>query len=257
MRKTNREKGITLVALVITIVILIILAGVSLNFLLRSNGSITRAKYSKDLYTNATNEEEENLKNLENLFSKVLVGSNSTVQLSMEQLNEYIDQRVNQKLSEAITSNPIGTIIAYSVDNVPSGYLKCEGQAVSRTDYSDLFNIIGTTYGSGDGSTTFNVPDLRGEFLRGTGTATRNTGTGLAVGTHQDATLHTFVFANTDKNLLFSNYGRTPKATRMDTYTTEIGRNYWSPTGTQAGESMTSQYTSRPTNTAVLYCIKY
>ena len=49
----------------------------------------------------------------------------------------------------------------------PSGYLKCNGAAVSRTTYADLFAIIGTTHGSGDGSTTFNVPDLRGEFVRG------------------------------------------------------------------------------------------
>ena len=49
----------------------------------------------------------------------------------------------------------------------PSGYLKCNGAAVSRTTYADLFAIIGTTHGAGDGSTTFNVPDLRGEFVRG------------------------------------------------------------------------------------------
>ena len=49
----------------------------------------------------------------------------------------------------------------------PSGYLKCNGAAVSRTTYADLFAIIGTTHGEGDGSSTFNVPDLRGEFVRG------------------------------------------------------------------------------------------
>jgi len=50
---------------------------------------------------------------------------------------------------------------------VPSGYLECDGAAVSRTTYSDLFTAISTTWGSGDGSSTFNVPDLRGEFVRG------------------------------------------------------------------------------------------
>ena len=49
----------------------------------------------------------------------------------------------------------------------PSGYLECDGTAVSRTTYSDLFDTIGTTWGEGDGSSTFNVPDLRGEFVRG------------------------------------------------------------------------------------------
>ena len=49
----------------------------------------------------------------------------------------------------------------------PSGYLKCDGAAISRTAFADLFAIIGTTHGEGDGSSTFNVPDLRGEFVRG------------------------------------------------------------------------------------------
>ena len=50
---------------------------------------------------------------------------------------------------------------------MPSGYLECDGAAVSRTTYADLFAAIGTTWGAGNGSSTFNVPDLRGEFVRG------------------------------------------------------------------------------------------
>jgi phage-related tail fiber protein len=53
------------------------------------------------------------------------------------------------------------------MSSAPSGWLKANGAAVSRSTYSDLFAAIGTTYGSGDGSSTFNLPDLRGEFLRG------------------------------------------------------------------------------------------
>jgi microcystin-dependent protein len=63
---------------------------------------------------------------------------------------------------------PAGTVIWWAGStSAPSGYLKCNGAAVSRTTYADLFSAIGTTWGSGDGSTTFNVPDLRGEFVRG------------------------------------------------------------------------------------------
>lgn len=55
---------------------------------------------------------------------------------------------------------PLGAIIAYSANGeLPSGYLLCDGAAISRTMYPDLFSVIGTTYGAGDGSTTFNVPD--------------------------------------------------------------------------------------------------
>jgi phage-related tail fiber protein len=60
----------------------------------------------------------------------------------------------------------VGEVVFTATAAAPSGYLKCNGAAVSRTVYADLFAAIGTTYGAGDGSTTFNVPDLRGEFLR-------------------------------------------------------------------------------------------
>ena len=53
-----------------------------------------------------------------------------------------------------------GSIVAYAGSSVPTGYLSCDGSAVSRTTYADLFAVIGTTYGSGDGSTTFGLPDL-------------------------------------------------------------------------------------------------
>lgn len=62
---------------------------------------------------------------------------------------------------------PVGTIIAYSAETPPPGYLECDGTPLSRADYSRLFAAIGTAFGEGDGSTTFHLPDLRGQFLRG------------------------------------------------------------------------------------------
>lgn len=61
----------------------------------------------------------------------------------------------------------VGTVISHATSASPAGYLKCNGAAVSRTAYADLFTSIGTAFGAGDGTTTFNVPDLRGEFIRG------------------------------------------------------------------------------------------
>lgn len=52
---------------------------------------------------------------------------------------------------------------------IPNGYLDCDGSAVSRTTYSKLFAVLGTTWGAGDGSTTFNLPDLRSRFAIGSG----------------------------------------------------------------------------------------
>ncbi len=63
--------------------------------------------------------------------------------------------------------DPIGTVNSYAGSSAPQGWLICNGAAISRTTYADLFAIVGTTYGVGDGSTTFNIPDLRGEFIRG------------------------------------------------------------------------------------------
>lgn len=77
-------------------------------------------------------------------------------------------------VSSTVTANsvtfatlPAGVVMAWTTDTAPSGWLLCDGSAVSRTTYSGLFAVISTTYGVGDGSTTFNVPDLRGRFILG------------------------------------------------------------------------------------------
>jgi hypothetical protein len=62
---------------------------------------------------------------------------------------------------------PVGAVFYFAAANAPNGYLKCNGVAVSRTTYAALYEVIGLTYGVGDGATTFNLPDLRGEFIRG------------------------------------------------------------------------------------------
>lgn len=80
------------------------------------------------------------------------------------------------KLSEALIQHlaPTGKIDAYGGDTAPSGWLICDGSAVSRATYSALWDVIGTNFGQGDGSTTFNLPDLRGRFLRGVADGSSN-----------------------------------------------------------------------------------
>lgn len=70
------------------------------------------------------------------------------------------------------SSAPSGAMMAYGGSSAPSGWLFCDGSAVSRTTYSALFTAIGTGFGSGDGSTTFNLPNTSGVFLRGAGSQT-------------------------------------------------------------------------------------
>ena len=66
---------------------------------------------------------------------------------------------------------PIGIILPFSDDTIPEGYMLCDGTAISRTTYATLFSIIGTTYGEGDGSTTFNIPNLKGRVPVGQDTS--------------------------------------------------------------------------------------
>lgn len=88
---------------------------------------------------------------------------------------------------------PVATVLSYAGSTAPAGWLLCNGAAVSRTTYAGLFGAIGTTYGAGDGSTTFNVPDARGRSIIGAGA-----GTGLtnrALGATGGAETHTLTSA--------------------------------------------------------------
>lgn len=76
-------------------------------------------------------------------------------------------ERLETQESTTETGAALGDIRLRATSTVPVGWLLCYGQAVSRTTYADLFAEIGTTFGSGDGSTTFNVPDLRGRLPLG------------------------------------------------------------------------------------------
>jgi microcystin-dependent protein len=80
-----------------------------------------------------------------------------------------ITERVNVLIRDynTLLGVPPGCIMPYAGATAPEGWLLCHGQAVSRTIYADLFAAIGTAHGAGDGSTTFNVPDLRGRIAAG------------------------------------------------------------------------------------------
>lgn len=81
----------------------------------------------------------------------------------------------NVAISGTVTAGvglpPVGSVIAFAGNSSPAGWLLCDGSAVSRETYADLFTVIGTTYGSGNGSTTFNLPDLADKFIQGNATS--------------------------------------------------------------------------------------
>lgn len=101
---------------------------------------------------------------------------------------DITDNRVLSRESFAFGGfAPTGTIVAYGGTSAPSGWLLCDGAAVSRNTYARLFSVLGTTYGAGDGSTTFNLPDLRQRFPLGKAAS----GTGSTLGETGGAIDHT------------------------------------------------------------------
>ena len=116
------------------------------------------------------------------------------------------------KSDSGVEVTPVGTILPWTKATAPVGFLLCDGTAVSRSTYSDLFGVIGTTYGVGDGSTTFNVPDMKSRCAVGanatsnvaqTGGAHDTTGAGLTLQNNLTAVPFDNLAVTTTENLSF------------------------------------------------------
>lgn len=163
---------------------------------------------------------------------KIIYPGESFVLMANEGAWRVVDQ-------SQIFGLPSSMLAAFPVNSVPEGWLKCNGAAVSRSLYARLFSVIGTAYGTGDGSTTFNVPDYRGYFLRA-----------WADGGSVDS-------------------GRSLASVQLDEFKSHTHTYFsWNAAGTAqtgaSGGNFGSQQTSptggsetRPINISVLYCIKY
>jgi len=157
----------------------------------------------------------------------------------------------NMVLLNPYISN-VGSIVIRPIATVPAGELKCDGAAVSRTTYASLFSYLGVTYGNGNGTSTFNLPDYQGEFLRGwsdtsgndpdAGSRTnRGDGTtGNNVGTKQADS-----FRSHNHEAIFPGTASAPDGTGGATR----------PNGVASG--LTGGNETRPRNVNVMYCIKY
>ena len=161
-------------------------------------------------------------------------------------------------------AGPAGAIMAFAGTTAPSGWLKCEGQAISRTTYATLYAAIGTAWGVGDGSTTFNVPDLRGMFVRGTGTNATGSSSGAvgpSVGAYAADTYlnHSHAVTDPGHNHSYSiwSYKRLGDGSGGDYWnggtTTSTGT---STTGLTVNTSTTGGTETKPKNYGVLYIIK-
>lgn len=166
---------------------------------------------------------------------------------------------------------PVGTVISIMGNDAPQHYLKCDGSIYNIVDYEELANYFNEQFGSknyfgGNGTTTFAVPDLQGEFLRGTGTNSHeNGGIATAVGTHQTPTLGNVTLANVSSKVIqargVADGGNNVAPLNMDTTikASELTNPKYisAPAGSTGAASATTNiyYTMRPTNTAVLFCI--
>ena len=163
---------------------------------------------------------------------------------------------------------PAGAVMPFAMNSAPSGWLAADGTAVSRSTYATLFAAIGTTYGAGDGSTTFALPDMRGYFVRGSGTNSDATASG-AFGTKQahaflnhshsassdtqGAHTHTYdraynagaVAAPGNLGHFYLNQSATTSSAGSHSHTITVN------TSTAGGTE------TRPANIALLYCIKF
>ena len=158
----------------------------------------------------------------------------------------------NATLSSSLT----GAVAFFPLASPPIGWIKADGSAISRTTYSDLFSVIGTTHGPGDGSTTFNVPDLRGEFIRcfddGKGVDNART-----INSAQDQDWKGFWQTNTGQNSStgYVHDNAYMGKTLYPTYTGRLFMGYWSNPSAHLGTAWDDSEI-RPRNVALLACIK-
>jgi microcystin-dependent protein len=163
----------------------------------------------------------------------------------------------------------------FAMNSVPTGWLAANGTAVSRTTYAALFAAIGTTYGAGTGGTTFNLPDLRGYFVRGVGTNSDGTAAGTFGAKQADAVIaHTHsgttggMSANESHKhgISVTGLGLGGGGGNPVQSTNTYGVNNTSITNTStahthsfstSSQSPAGTAETRPNNIAMLYCIKF
>ena len=185
---------------------------------------------------------------------------------SAEQSKTAAESAVNTMTGQVATHNtaenphpgkfePAGTIIINPHENIPAGYLECNGAEISRTTYPELFSAIGIRYGIGNGETTFNIPDLRGYFLRGWDHGAGNDPDAATRTDRGDGTIGDNI--GTQQNDEFKSHTHTaPTYPNAGSGTDLISDG----TGTAVGTLTTAPTggnETRPKNINVMYCIKY
>lgn len=175
------------------------------------------------------------MNNISKLFSRLflitlLTCSTSFAQISTSDLAGFDEKRdlpqlndilrsLTAKVNAISSSSPTGMLVMWPTTEAPTDWLLCDGSAVSRTQYSALFNIIGTTFGSGDGSTTFNLPNFKSRFPVGLDPGGTFTTLGATGGSETSVSLaHTHKLTDNGNNNSNMNHNTNRHANTDGTY---------------------------------------
>lgn len=178
-------------------------------------------------------------------------------------------------LQKVVINAGVGFVLPYYGETAPPGTLACDGSEISRAAYDELFQVLGTKAGAGDGSTTFNLPDLRGQFVRGTG------GSAAALGVEQGDAIRNITGSytirptwNTDRNQPGKEVGDGEEVIAWNTQGGLFYAEYLSTIAGgcivsddndstfirmtfDAGNKVPTAAENRPVNVALLWCIIY
>ena len=169
-----------------------------------------------------------------------------------------------QKIEEsAVLENAdIGFIKPYAGTSIPEGYLYCDGSAISRTAYPELFAAIGTVWGEGDGAETFNIPDLRGIFVRCDGGENN-----AEIGVRQEDAIRNITgsllglvaigLAQNEPGVLYATATGHGAASATSMPSTSSGANMYTSAYIDISRQVPTAEENRPVNIAVLYCMIY
>lgn len=198
------------------------------------DGSVTTAKLAASAVT------------LAKIASSVWSGMNADLipdTDSTRDLGSSVKKWAEIHADQILAGNLVGLVIWHAANSPPTGFLECDGSAISRTTYAALFGEIGTVFGVGDGSTTFNIPDLRGEWIRGW-----DNGKGTDSGR---------VFGSSQAEMVGQHSHGLPSAIGRFTGAGIVGAPGTSATLPAMSTNFNSGTENRVRNIALLPCIKY
>jgi len=183
----------------------------------------------------------------ENKSLELTLGSSGVTAGTYNSVTVDSKGRVTSGTNTSVASVPTGAVQAFAMSTIPSGWLACDGSKVSRTDYADLYALIGTTFGEGDGSTTFALPAIQDNFILGLGTTYATLGATGGESTHTLTTdempAHTHTY--------------TTKASAQPQSGSDTDCWYGTATGATGSAGSGDAHNNMPPYIVLKYCIKY